>query len=334
MSEAMTLNLSGSQAIDRALGAVVGSAAGDALAIPYASSPALLQKLQADKPVPLASAGQWQEGEWASSTAMDLPVLEALVKKMDPASDDGQTFIAERWINWSGKGMDDRLKALFADAAERDVNKPDEGKTATGPNMANAARKQDIKKWGKSDLNRAPARISALALGYLGDGQEKALVDAAQKLTDLTQPDEDAREASALVALGIRNTILTGDPKWSEAIEFLGPIRKNVWTRRITDAEKSKVEDFSDNKTSHGAFQAAIAALNGAKDVQAVLDRAVRGGGESDRVAAIAGALAGAKSGASKLPAWWQKLYGWPTKVDAIPDQVNSVMTRYEFDEE
>lgn len=328
------LNTSGSTATDRALGAVLGSAAGDALAIPYASSPDAFNKLAADGPVPLTSGGGWEAGEWASSTAMGLPVLETLVKNVDPASDDGQTFIAERWINWSGKGMDDRLRDLFAQATEKDVNKPDEGKTATGPNMARAARKQDIKKWGKSDLNRAPARLSALALGYLGDGQEKALVDAAEKLTDLTQPDEDAREASALVALGIRNAILTGDPNFQKAIEFLGPIRRNVWTRRITDAEKSKPEDFKDDKTAHGAFQAAIAALTGAKDVQSVLDRAVRGGGESDRVAAIAGALAGAKVGADKLPPWWQKLHGWPGKVDAIPEQVSTVVqTRYEFDQ-
>ena len=44
-----------------------------------------------------------------------------------------------------------------------------------------------------------------------------------------------------------------------------------------------------------------------------VLERAVRGGNDTDTVAAIAGGLAGAVHGASAIPARWRRiLHGWP----------------------
>ena len=43
------------------------------------------------------------------------------------------------------------------------------------------------------------------------------------------------------------------------------------------------------------------------------LDAAVRGGGDTDTVAAIAGGLLGAAYGASAVPAEWRRvLHGWP----------------------
>lgn len=61
------------------------------------------------------------------------------------------------------------------------------------------------------------------------------------------------------------------------------------------------------------AFQGALAAVAGASDVRDALIRAVRGGGDTDTVAAIAGSLAGAVWGATQVPLGWQwLLHGWP----------------------
>ena len=72
--------------------------------------------------------------------------------------------------------------------------------------------------------------------------------------------------------------------------------------------------DFKDkNGWVVAAFQGALAAVAGASGVRDALIRAVRGGGDTDTVAAIAGSLAGAIWGATQVPLSWQRvLHGWP----------------------
>lgn len=72
--------------------------------------------------------------------------------------------------------------------------------------------------------------------------------------------------------------------------------------------------DFKDkNGWVVAAFQGALAAVAGAAGVRDALIRAVRGGGDTDTVAAIAGSLAGAIWGATQVPLSWQRvLHGWP----------------------
>lgn len=61
------------------------------------------------------------------------------------------------------------------------------------------------------------------------------------------------------------------------------------------------------------AFQGALAAVVGASSLVDAVERAVRGGADTDTVAAIAGALGGAVCGASALPQEWVGvLHGWP----------------------
>ncbi|HCS59910.1 MAG TPA: ribosylglycohydrolase, partial [Microbacterium sp.] len=61
------------------------------------------------------------------------------------------------------------------------------------------------------------------------------------------------------------------------------------------------------------AFQGALAAVDGAVSLTDAVERAIRGGGDTDTVAAIAGALAGAVWGGAAVPVeWTRELQGWP----------------------
>lgn len=318
-------------ATDRGIAAIFGSAAGDALAIPYAASPELLAKVPAGEPLKLTSSGEWLEGEWASSTAMSIPVLEAISEDLDMSSK-GLDYVANRWLEWqqrSGKGVDRRLTDLFGATQSKMTFHRD---FPLGPTMTRCAHEQNnVKELSPANINRAPARMTPLALAYLAKGQEAALVDVASKLTDMTQDDQDAREASALIALGIRNAILTGELGLKTMVNFLPSERKFAWTQYITQAERATPETFKDkNHTAIGAFQAAVAANEGAMDVNSVIDKAVRGGGQSDRVAAIAGAWAGARFGGAGLPEWHRRLHGWPCPVEDLAGLVIALMQRYQ----
>jgi hypothetical protein len=100
-----------------------------------------------------------------------------------------------------------------------------------------------------------------------------------------------------------------------------------MWASRLDVAEASKPADFTHNEWVVEALQAAWSAIvttpipqdHSAKGVfrtdhlRFALDAAVRGGGDTDTVAAIAGGLLGAAYGASAVPAEWRRvLHGWP----------------------
>jgi protein-tyrosine phosphatase len=100
-----------------------------------------------------------------------------------------------------------------------------------------------------------------------------------------------------------------------------------LWASRLDVAEASQPSDFKNNGWVVEALQAAWSAIvttpipqddppTGSFRVdhlRLALDTAVRGGGDTDTVAAIAGGLLGAAYGASAVPAQWRRLlHGWP----------------------
>lgn len=84
---------------DRSIGAILSGAVGDALGAPYAESTFRPAKLEKDAPVELASSGQGVKGKWTANTGMAIPVIEAMVKKLNVGSTDGRDYVAERWQN-------------------------------------------------------------------------------------------------------------------------------------------------------------------------------------------------------------------------------------------
>ena len=105
------------------------------------------------------------------------------------------------------------------------------------------------------------------------------------------------------------------------------PDRREKWASRLDVAEKSQPADFTNNGWVVEALQGAWSAITTtpipqddpakgvfrADHLRLALDAAVRGGGDTDTVAAIAGGLLGAVYGASAVPAQWRRvLHGWP----------------------
>jgi protein-tyrosine phosphatase len=103
--------------------------------------------------------------------------------------------------------------------------------------------------------------------------------------------------------------------------------RRDLWTARLDAAEASQPSDFKSNGWVVEALQGAWSAITTtpipeddpargvfrADHLRLALDAAVRGGYDTDTVAAIAGGLLGATYGASAVPAEWRRvLHGWP----------------------
>lgn len=293
---------------ERALAAVVASAIGDALGANYAANPKLLAATNDGTPVTFATDGPWQEGEWTSSTAMAVPILKVLPDGGDLGTEWGLNGVVSEWTSWSQirKGIDARLADVFMRATNP---RPELAKKPLSELFIVGAFMQEHE-GGPNTSNRAVTRIAPAALGYLTPGSEAPLAKAVDLLVRLTQHNDDVREAAVLLALGVRNAIRTGEPDLEAQVAHLPAERREIWKLRITEAEKSTPEAFKEtNNTAVGALQAAIAANAGTeKDVKTVLERAVRAGGECDRVACIAGALAGARGGSVPLE-WKEKIW-------------------------
>lgn len=166
---------------------------------------------------------------------------------------------------------------------------------------------------GRSGGNGSLMRTAPVVLGHLDD--EPALIAAARRVSELTHWEDDAGDACAIWCVAAARAIATG------ALDVRGAVdaaverggRAERWHRRLDEAERLEPFAFANNDWVVAAAQAAWSALSRSSSLAEALDRAVRCGGDTDTVAAIAGQLAGARWGASAIPAEWRApLHGWP----------------------
>lgn len=166
---------------------------------------------------------------------------------------------------------------------------------------------------GRSAGNGALMRTGPVALGYLtrpADG----LADAARTLSELTHWEADSASACILWSAAIRHAILTGELDVHGQLALLPAADAARWRALIDETQGAHPREFmQSNGWAVRAFQGALAAVSGAASLVDAVERAVRGGGDTDTVAAIAGSLAGALWGGSAVPLGWKRrLHGWP----------------------
>jgi ADP-ribosylglycohydrolase len=151
-------------------------------------------------------------------------------------------------------------------------------------------------------------RTAPVALAHLHD--EAALVSAAAAVSTLTHYEEDATEACILWCVAVRHTVLTGELDVRAGLHLVDP----VWRERLDEAETQEPAHFAHtNGWVVAALQGAWSAISRSTSLEDGLRRAVCGGGDTDTVAAIAGALLGAAYGERAVPAHWRAaLHGWP----------------------
>lgn len=286
---------------DRAVGALVGSACGDALGAGYEFGPPL-----ADSAVVSMTGGGgfgWAHGEWTDDTSMAIPIARALANGERLDSETTLDGIVAAWADWAKTAPDvgNQTRAVFGSIT---------AKTAAAARVAARAVHE---RTGRSGGNGSLMRTGPVACGYLAEGDEAALADTARAVSDLTHFDADAGDACVLWCLAIRHAILTGQCDVRVGIPLLPADRRDRWTALIADAEAKQPRDFSNNGWVVEALQGAWSAIHHSSSLVDALERAVRGGRDTDTVAAIAGALVGAATGVSGIPAHWRRiLHGWP----------------------
>ncbi|MEP7034154.1 MAG: ADP-ribosylglycohydrolase family protein [Dermatophilaceae bacterium] len=320
----MTLQLTTAQ-VDRAAGVLLGVACGDALGAPYEFGP----PLRPDIAVTMKGGGSfgWSPGEWTDDTSMAIAIAELSATGADLRTEATQDQIVARWSGWAATAKDVGaqtsavLNGGLRAAASRGESAP------TGADVALASARHHART-GRSAGNGSLMRTAPIALAYLDD--PRALVHAAYEISALTHHDPEAGEACALWCLAIRHAVLEGTLDLRRGLRRLPEGRARVWAARLDHAEDCGPADFPHNGWVVQAVQGAWSAITttataGSEDLSSAsstarpahfrcaLEAAVRGGYDTDTVAAIAGALVGAAYGASAVPAEWRRqIHGWP----------------------
>jgi ADP-ribosylglycohydrolase len=273
--------------------------------------------------------GAFEPGEWTDDSAQMVALAMATAECLDLRTEEGQEQVAANLLDWYYSPA--RLKdiGIHTAAVMRQVA------TVTGPGLAQRFREIAAAKEANaprsSGGNGALMRTAPVALAYLDD--PAGLVQAAKAIALLTHADDASAGACAVWCLAIREALII------ERIESLDdfaacvdvavathmPDEAATWTHILADAYGRDPRDFTaGNGYSVTTLKAAWAAVTStpipsspARHFTFALQEAVRGGGDADTVACVAGALLGAMWGLSAIPTdWRRRIFGWPAMTD------------------
>lgn len=309
---------------DRACGVLVGTAVGDALGAGYEFGsrrydgwPAMIG----------GGLGNFAPGEWTDDTAQAMAIATVAATGADLRTVEALDGVAANFAAWyAGNPPDVGIQtARVLSAAGRDAG------AAAMASAALALHEQT----GRSAGNGSLMRTAPVALAHLD--APHALVEAALAVSELTHHQDLAGEAAALWSLMIRHAVLTGElpelDDW-DGFAVLDTLASSGtdWRAVLAEAETRDPSSFTTNGWAIGALQAAWSAIAHTdvpdvlpcRHLQLALATAIGIGHDTDTVAAIAGALLGARWGVSAVPQEWASMvHGWsPTGRADVRDLV------------
>jgi ADP-ribosylglycohydrolase len=310
--------------MDRVAGVLLGAGVGDALGVPYEFQPPL-----SDREHPQMKGGglgPFAPGEYSDDTQMAVCIAEVTATGADLRTPEALDQVAANFLRWYGGGPADvgmQTSAILGAAGRAEGDSSQSMLAISRRHAATHAR---------SAGNGSLMRTAVIGLAYLDD--PSAMAEAAALVSDLTHANSDCAAACILWCSGIRTAVLDGTFDGVRAgLDLLAPEDRALWSARLDEAEDNPPQHFGPQSGwVVAAFQAAWSAITrtpvppdrpsdgvfSAQHFQLALEAAVRTGTDTDTVAAIAGALLGARWGSSAIPLTWQsKVHGWPTNTAA-----------------
>lgn len=289
---------------DRAAGVLLGQAVGDALGVPYEF---------ATPPGPGEEAamiggglGPYAPGEWSDDTQMAACVAQVAATGVDLRSEAALDEVAAGFERWRADGASDigaQTRQVLAHAS-RSPGRP-------AARLRGASRGLH-ERTGRTAGNGALMRTGVVGLAALDDRSVTA--EAARAVAELTHSDPLAGDSCVLWCEAVRVAVREGRLDVRAGLDLLPDGSARRWSAWIAEAEDpGAAPSLNPNGFTVTALQAAWHAVVTTDDLPAGLHAAIRIGGDTDTVAAIAGALLGAYHGASAVPRGWRDVvHGWP----------------------
>lgn len=294
--------------VDRAAGVMLGAACGDALGVPYEmAAPPVGEAVMKG-----GGLGPYDPGEWSDDTQMTLCVAGVAADGVDLSSPEALDHVARAFESWLAEGATDvgaQTRTILTRAGML------EGRPHERLRQASEALHAQT---GLTAGNGALMRTSIVGISRAAD--REATARAAQAVAALTHTDPLAADSSVLWSEAIRIAVNEGRLDLAGGLDLVTEANRDSWRTWIEEAAGRDPKDFANNGYTVTALQAAWAAITStdrgdgsAMHLQRGLQAAVRAGWDTDTVAAIAGALLGARYGASAVPTQWRRMvHGWP----------------------
>ncbi|MGW3266476.1 ADP-ribosylglycohydrolase family protein [Streptomyces sp. NPDC001056] len=297
-------------ALDRAIGAVVGSAVGDALGAPFEFGPegAFSQRF----PTPggeMCGGGGWEPGEATDDTQMAVLVGESLLERggLDLAD------VFRRFRRWAA-------------AEPKDIGLQTEA-VLTGGHPWDTAAELHFRSSQRAAGNGALMRAAPSAVYFARHGRT-ATLDAARRLAALTHGDPAAGEGTAVLHELVRVALAGDDPLAAvpKTLTALRPGHRERFAVVLAPGwHPDRATEF--NGAVWPCLGSAVWALRTTGSYEEAVRAAVDLGGDTDTVAAVTGALAGAVHGIGAVPERWTRvlhvpLPGFGGRVLRAPDLV------------
>ncbi|MFJ6385940.1 ADP-ribosylglycohydrolase family protein [Kitasatospora sp. NPDC092039] len=273
---------------ERAAGAVLGAAVGDALGAPYEFGPAgAFSARFPDAPGDLVAGGGWALGEATDDTQMAVLVAESLVER------DGLDLpdIFDRFRRWAAGEPHDigiQTEAVLASGLTWDLAAAIHSNTSL-----------------RAAGNGALMRASTSAVAFAGAGRQ-ATMEAGRRIAALTHGDRAAWEGTAIFHELVRLALDGADPlaQLPAVLSHVDPgHRERYATVLAPDWHPERATES--NGAVWPCLGSAVWALRTTDGFEQALRAAIDLGGDTDTVAAVTGGLAGARYGAAAIPERW-----------------------------
>ncbi|MCX4821900.1 ADP-ribosylglycohydrolase family protein [Streptomyces sp. NBC_01142] len=294
--------------MDRVTGTVVGSAVGDALGAPFEFREHGVFTAQFPDGVgEMCGGGGWDPGEATDDTQMAVLVGESLLERGGLDLPD----IFGRFRRWAA-------------GEPKDIGLQTEDVLTNGQPWDLAAALH-FQVTGRAAGNGSLMRAATSAVHFAGAGRE-ATMAAARRIAALTHGDRAAWEGTAVFHELVRVALEGGDP-WAAVPSTLAHVDVDHRARWATvlapDWHPDDATEF--NGAVWPCLGSALWALRTTASFEESLAAAVDLGGDTDTVAAVTGALAGAVYGIGAIPPrWLQSLHvplpGYGDRVLRLPE--------------
>ncbi|MGP6157753.1 MAG: ADP-ribosylglycohydrolase family protein [Vulcanimicrobiaceae bacterium] len=278
----------------RALGALVGSAVGDALGAPFEFKQPNRYAVQFPEPA-IGGAGEmigggsynWEPGEFTDDTQMAIALAKSIVAAGGYSSSE-----AWKWLRaWCREANDVGITTRLA---------------LSRVNIEGAALEAHLQTYGRSAGNGALMRVTPIGIAFV-HADVDTLMAAARAQAALTHEDPAAGWGAAIAAELVRRAILGHAPlaEIDAVLEFVPADVRERFAQTLRPDWKPSDAGSLGNGSVWICLAQAVWALRHSDSFEAAVVKAVNLGDDADTVACMTGALAGAVFGIQAIPSRW-----------------------------
>ena len=298
---------------DRARGILLGLACGDALGRPVEFASASEISADHGRLDEMVGHGTWNQpaGTITDDTEQALCIARSLVEHQafDPAD------VAERFVAWYDSGPFD-----IGGMTRRALTRLKRGDTWEEAGQQVWEQSPEGQNAGNGSVMRCPP----LAIPYANDWDR--LVEVSRQSSRITHADPRCTEGFAVLNLTVAGLLENAETPLQDALDYVGADAPDELVTALRPLARG--DSPSTLETSGYVVHLLQTALHDGlftDSAEEAIVTAVNRGGDTDTIGAIAGAVAGARFGASTLPDRWLAAVDAAEELELLAEQLLSM---------